>query len=36
MGYVPAVDQSVLGPKLVREYGLRSRRVLESCSTCHR
>jgi hypothetical protein len=36
MGYVPAIDQAVMGPKLVAEYGLRSRRVLESCTTCHR
>ena len=36
MGYVPAADQAVLGPQLVRKYELRSRAVLESCSTCHR
>ena len=36
MGYEPAKDQAVLGPELVRTYNLRSRAVLESCSTCHR
>jgi hypothetical protein len=36
MGYVPPVDQAKLGPDLVRRYGVRSRAVLESCSTCHR
>ncbi|MGE3841445.1 MAG: cytochrome c3 family protein [Vicinamibacterales bacterium] len=33
MGYVPAESQSVLGPRLVREYDIQS---LTSCSTCHR
>jgi hypothetical protein len=33
MGYVPAVAQSVLGPQLVKEYGISS---LTSCSVCHR
>jgi Cytochrome c7 and related cytochrome c len=33
MGYVPAEDQSVLGPRLVAEYKIQS---LTSCSTCHR
>lgn len=33
MGYVPAEPQSVLGPKLVKEYGIRGN---TSCSTCHR
>jgi len=33
MGYRPPVPQSVLGPKLVNEYGIQS---LTSCSTCHR
>ncbi|OFW17322.1 MAG: cytochrome C [Acidobacteria bacterium RIFCSPLOWO2_12_FULL_67_14] len=33
MGYRPAVPQSVLGPQLVKEYGIQS---LTSCSTCHR
>jgi cytochrome c7-like protein len=33
MGYRPAVPQSVIGPQLVKEYGINS---LTSCSTCHR
>ena len=33
MGYRPPVPQSVLGPKLVHEYGIQS---LTTCSTCHR
>ena len=33
MGYRPPVPQSVIGPQLVREYGIQS---LLSCSTCHR
>jgi hypothetical protein len=33
MGYRPSVPQSVIGPRLVEEYGIRS---LTSCSTCHR
>jgi hypothetical protein len=33
MGYRPPVPQSVLGPQLVKEYGIQS---LTSCSTCHR
>jgi len=33
MGYRPTVAQSVLGPQLVKEYGIKS---LTSCSTCHR
>jgi hypothetical protein len=33
MGYRPAVPQSVIGPQLVKEYGIQS---LTSCSTCHR
>jgi hypothetical protein len=33
MGYRPPVPQSVLGPQLVKEYGINS---LTSCSTCHR
>jgi Cytochrome c7 and related cytochrome c len=33
MGYRPQVPQSVLGPKLVSEYGIQS---LTTCSTCHR
>jgi hypothetical protein len=33
MGYRPSVPQSMLGPQLVKEYGIQS---LTSCSTCHR
>jgi hypothetical protein len=33
MGYRPAVAQSVLGPQLVKEYGIKPPL---SCSTCHR
>jgi hypothetical protein len=33
MGYKPPVPQSVIGPQLVKEYGINS---LTSCSTCHR
>jgi len=33
MGYRPSVPQSVLGPRLVQEYGIQS---LTNCSTCHR
>ena len=33
MGYKPPVPQSVLGPQLVKEYGIRGN---TSCSTCHR
>ena len=33
MGYRPSIPQSVLGPQLVKEYGIQS---LTSCSTCHR
>ncbi len=36
MGYVPAEDQSVLGPRLVAEYHIKGPRDLTSCSTCHR
>ena len=35
MDWHPA-DQASLGPRLVREYGIRSARDLTSCSTCHR
>jgi cytochrome c7-like protein len=31
-----AEDQATLGPRLVKEYGIRSVRDLTSCSTCHR
>jgi len=33
MGYRPPVPQSVLGPQLVKEYGIKGN---TSCSTCHR
>src|SRR5579872_3303007 len=33
MGYKPAVDQSILGPELVKEYNVNPP---TSCSTCHR
>jgi hypothetical protein len=33
MGYRPTVPQSVQGPQLVKEYGIRGN---TSCSTCHR
>jgi hypothetical protein len=33
MGYRPAEPQSVLGPRLVEEYGIKGN---TSCSTCHR
>jgi hypothetical protein len=33
MAYHPSVPQSVIGPQLVKEYGINS---LTSCSTCHR
>ena len=33
MGYRPPVPKSVIGPQLVKEYGINS---LTSCSTCHR
>jgi hypothetical protein len=33
MGYRPPVPQSVIGPQLVKEYGINS---LTSCSVCHR
>jgi hypothetical protein len=33
MGYKPPVSQAVLGPQLVKEYGIRGN---TSCSTCHR
>jgi hypothetical protein len=36
MGWTPPVEQAVLGEKLKRDYHIRSRAVLESCSTCHR
>src|SRR6476619_7499264 len=36
MGFVPEEDQATLGARLHREYHIRDRVVLESCSTCHR
>ena len=33
MGFKPPVPQSVMGPQLVKEYGIRGN---TSCSTCHR
>jgi hypothetical protein len=33
MGYRPAEPQSVVGARLVQEYGVNR---LTSCSTCHR
>jgi hypothetical protein len=33
MGYRPPVPQSVIGPRLVQEYGIQAS---TSCSTCHR
>jgi hypothetical protein len=36
MGWRPPVEQAVLGARLKREYHIRDRAVLESCSTCHR
>ena len=36
MGWRPPVEQAVLGERLKREYHIRGRAVLESCSTCHR
>ena len=33
MGYRPAVPQSVQGPRLVQEYGIKGN---TNCSTCHR
>ena len=36
MGWQPPIEQAVLGERLKREYHIRGRAVLESCSTCHR
>jgi hypothetical protein len=33
MGYKPPVPQSMIGPQLVEEYGIKPN---TSCSTCHR
>ncbi|MBI3960855.1 MAG: cytochrome c3 family protein [Chloroflexi bacterium] len=35
MGYQPPIEQSVLGPQLVSEYGIESARLAD-CSVCHR
>ena len=39
MGWTPAAigtTQAELGPKLVKQYGIRDKYTLTSCSTCHR
>jgi hypothetical protein len=36
MGWQPPIEQAILGERLKREYHIRGRAVLESCSTCHR
>jgi hypothetical protein len=36
MGYTPSEDQSILGPKLVKEYNIMSPVQLTNCSICHR
>jgi hypothetical protein len=36
MGYKPAEDQAILGPKLVKEYHLLPSNQLLNCSICHR
>jgi hypothetical protein len=33
MGYSPSEPQSLIGPRLVKEYGIKGN---TSCSTCHR
>lgn len=35
MGWEPAVDQSILGPQLVAEYGIKVDQLTD-CSICHR
>lgn len=35
MGYQPPADQSILGPQLVAEYGVETKRLTD-CSVCHR
>ena len=35
MGYQPPIEQNVLGPQLVAEYGIETAR-LDDCSICHR
>ncbi len=36
MGYQPAEPQTVLGPRLVREYKISGPEHMTSCSVCHR
>ena len=36
MGYQPAVAQSEIGPRLVREYKIAGLQHMTSCSVCHR
>jgi Cytochrome c7 and related cytochrome c len=36
MGYQPAVSQSELGPRLVKEYKIAGIQHMTSCSVCHR
>jgi cytochrome c7-like protein len=36
MGYKPPVPQSVMGPQLIKEYGIPPAGANTSCSTCHR
>jgi hypothetical protein len=36
MGYKPPVPQSVMGPQLMKEYGIPPAGANTSCSTCHR
>jgi hypothetical protein len=36
MGYRPAEGQDVIGPQLVREYGIADAKHMTSCSVCHR
>ncbi len=36
MGYTPAQPQEVLGPQLVKDYGILPVTQLMNCSTCHR
>ena len=36
MGYTPSEDQSILGPKLMKEYNIMSPVQLNNCSICRR
>ena len=36
MGYKPAIDQTILGPQLVKEYHIQSPSRLDDCYICHR